>query len=210
MAVVANKGPDSALDVMYRQTLPAGAQVVGARASQGSCRVEAEVACALGLMGRANQSNGATTTIELTLVAVLSGPISSGTMTTRGSASSASLAMELIPENTTAEASLDVAAYTGPLPAADLAVRLAAPKTAKRGRLVTAVASVWNIGPSTAEGVRLAGRSLGSLGVGESRTVKVTTRAKPGLRFSVRAVAATPDPQPRNDSAVALVRVRAA
>jgi hypothetical protein len=133
-----------------------------------------------------------------------------GRITSSSSVSSASLALETVPENSSASSAVDVAAYDGARPAADLAVTIAGPKTAVRGRRVVAVARVWNIGPDPAEGVSLAGRALGDLPPGETRSVRLEATARPGLRIAARAMSATPDPQARNDRALLAVRVRAA
>jgi uncharacterized repeat protein (TIGR01451 family) len=177
--VVRNLGPDSALDVVVRQTLPPGATLVSAHASQGRCDVDGStLRCALGLMGWGNLAHGAHATVELVVRADSTGPLE-----TTAAVSSASLALELVPENDSAAARVAVAAYSGPRPHAELGVELFAPKTAVVGRRFSYTARITNYGPD----------ALGALGVGGERVERLSTvpRRRGLLRISFRGATAT-------------------
>ena len=112
---VHNAGPDSALETMLRYRVD-GADVVRAVATQGTC---AAGACALGLMGYRNAAHDARATVRLLVRAAEPRGID-----VEAAASSASLAMEIEPDNTSAHASVSVVPYARPRPAADLALAL--------------------------------------------------------------------------------------
>ena len=161
--------------------------------------------CALGLMGHANRGNDAKASVEVTVLAERPGVIAG-----EAEVASASLAMELIPENNRSAAKVDVVPLAGPRPAADLVLELTAPRTARRGRRFAYTARVVNLGPDRADGVRLGSRSVGELGVGEARPLRLTTVAKRrGTLWILAAVtSATPDPTAASNRARAAVRVR--
>jgi len=98
-----------------------------------------------------------------------------GTLAASAHVSSATLALEILPENNDATASVDAAAYAGARPASDLTLSLVAVKK----RVVTV--RVLNLGPDTAERVGVGGRTLGRLDVGDERVVSLRF-AKPGSK----------------------------
>jgi len=166
-AAVLNNGPDSALDTVVEAQLPAGATLLRAVPSQGRC---AGATCNLGLMGYRNLAHDARAIVRY--VMRVDAP---GTLAASAHVSSATLALEILPENNDATASVDAAAYAGARPASDLTLSLVAVKK----RVVTV--RVLNLGPDTAERVGVGGRTLGRLDVGDERVVSLRF-AKPGSK----------------------------
>lgn len=202
--LVHNRGPDSALDVFVRHRLPAGTTVLAVRPSQGTCSGTVDVECALGLMGHANRGNDAKATVEVLALADRSGLAASADVR------SPSLAMDPVPDNDRAEAAVDVVPLTGPRPAADLVVDVRAPATAKVKRRFAYTVRVLNLGPDRAEEVRVGGRSVGGLGLGQARTVRVLVvpRRRGALRVAAAATVATRELAPADNRASSVVRVR--
>lgn len=186
---VHNAGPDSALETMLRYRVD-GADVVRAVATQGTC---AAGACALGLMGYRNAAHDARATLRLLVRTAEPRAID-----VEAAASSASLAMEIEPDNTSAHASVSVVPYAGPRPAADLALAL----VSLRARV--AVLRVTNHGPDVASAVAVAGTKIGDLPPGGEQSIRV--RYRRAGRYVVVVRGATADASSANDRVAFRVR----
>jgi len=215
-ATVRNNGPDDAAGVQLVDTLPAGAALVSAAASQGSCAAAGgTVTCPLGRLA----SGGAAT------VAVVVRPAGPGTLTSGVRVSATEI--DRVPGNDAATATTAVG------PAADLRVSLvASPDPVTAGQPLTYAATVVNDGPSAATGASLgitlpagatfvsASASQGTcahsaasgsvtcalhdLGVGASATVAVVVTPGAAGALTARALAssAAPDHHAADDLAV--------
>jgi uncharacterized repeat protein (TIGR01451 family) len=166
-AAVFNNGPDSALDTVVEAQLPAGATLLRATPSQGRCT---GATCNLGVMGYRNLAHDARATVRY--VMRVDAP---GTLAASAHVSSATLALEILPENNDASTTVDAAAFAGARPASDLTLAL----VRVQQRVVTV--RVLNLGPDAAERVGVGGRSLGRLDVGDERVVALRF-ARPGRK----------------------------
>jgi uncharacterized repeat protein (TIGR01451 family) len=166
-AAVHNNGPDSALDTVLEARLLDGATLLRAVPSQGRC---AGATCALGLMGYRNLAHDARATVRY--VIRVDAP---GTLAVSAHVASPTLALEILPENNDASASVEAAAFAGARPASDLSLSLVAVKR----RVVTV--RVLNLGPDPAERVGVGGKALGRLDAGDERVVSLRF-AKPGRK----------------------------
>lgn len=166
-ATAFNNGPDSALDTVLEGQLPQNATLLRAVPSQGRC---AGATCNLGLMGYRNLAHDAHATVRYVLRVDAPGPLAAS-----AHVSSATLALEIVPENNDASATVDAAAFAGTRPSSDLALTLVAVKK----RVVTV--RVLNLGPDAAERAGVGGKTLGRLEAGDERVVSLRF-AKPGRK----------------------------
>lgn len=137
---VTNHGPSAASGVILTNPLPAGVTFISANSTQGSCTNSAgTVTCNLGSLAK-----DASATVTLVVQPTLVGTINN-TATARANESDANFA------NNSATATTSVN-----IPTADLAVSLVdAPDPVFVGANITYSATVMNLGPAPASGVRL-------------------------------------------------------
>jgi uncharacterized repeat protein (TIGR01451 family) len=214
-----NDGPDGAVAVELRDTLPAGVELVSVTTTQGSCGGTTSLSCSLG-----NLSPGGLATVTVTVLPQVTGDVTN-------TATVASNTPDPDPGNNTSTVTVTVGA------AADLALsKTVTPATAAVGETLTYTLTVVNRGPSTATAVTLtddlpqqvtpgtatasqgtctlAGRALtcalGTLAPDGSATVTVTATRDVAQPFTNQAsvIAAEPDPTP--DDATASVSTDAA
>jgi uncharacterized repeat protein (TIGR01451 family) len=211
---ITNNGPSPATNVVLTDTLPAGATLIGATPSQGTC-TSPLATCAIG-----NLASGASATVLVVLK-----PNATGTVT--NSATVTANENDPNPANNSASASATVN------PAADLSLtEIATPQTVTAGNNVTFSFTVTNSGPSTATGVTLmdtlpAGLALvsatpsqgtcatavncnlGTVANGATATVNIVAKALAVGNFNNtgNVLANESDPFPSNNTAIASVTV---
>jgi uncharacterized repeat protein (TIGR01451 family) len=166
-AAVHNNGPDSALETIVEAQLPEGTTLLRATASRGRCT---GATCNLGTMGYRNLAHDARANVRY--VVRVDRP---GALTASAHVSSATLALEILPENNTGTVSVDAGEFAGTHPTVDLTLSLVAVK-----RSIVTV-RVLNLGPDAAERVGVGGKALGRLDVGDERVVSLRF-AKPGRK----------------------------
>jgi uncharacterized repeat protein (TIGR01451 family) len=216
---VTNNGPVAADGVIVTDALPAGATLVSASASQGSCSGTTTVSCSLGSL-----ANGASATVTIVVTTTAVGPLSN-------TATAAATTADPSSANNSATATTTV----NPPPSADLSIaKTDAPDPVNLGGTVTYTITVTNNGPDAAAGTTVSDTlpagaalvsatatqgtcsgtttvscSLGSLASGATATVTLVVEATAGgtLSNTATVAASTADPNMANNSATAVTTV---